>query len=252
MSVTAPPKPILDVSRTGTEVKYSTTVPFGDDTYRVTLTFPLPYSSRTCLDGAAGMARPHTRVVDTKTGKVVNWAVGGRASLPQEVNEFVAETFKFSVGREHAQAHLEGFLPVPESVLARFRTTDPEATVDEVREAQRASKAMVRDLGMGSDRTALWIARNFVTSDTHRAALNETVELESEIGDLKDDIGVLEEKIKELEKTPASAAETRAVALLDALAQLRSNGRAVLEYQVGENDLDKIIDFMDSAAGWTR
>lgn len=252
MNVTAPPVPALDVTRTSTEVTYSAHVPSGEDSYRVTLRFPLPYSSRTCLDGAGGQARPHTQVVDTKTGKVVNWAVGGRANLPQEVNEIVAETFKFSVGCEHAQARREGFLPVPESVVARFRASDPDATVEEAREAHRICESMIRDLGMGSDRTALWIARNFVTSEVHRAALEKVSELESEVEELKDDIDDLEEKVKASENAPASAAETRAIALLDALAQLRSNGRAVLEYQVGENDLEKIIDFMDSAAGWTR
>lgn len=252
MNVTAPPVPTLDVSRTSTEVTYSARIPSGEDSYHVMLRFPLPYSSRTCLDGAGGQARPHTQVVDTKTGKVVNWAVGGRASLPQEVNDIVAETFKFSVGCEHTEARREGFLPVPESVVARFRTCDPDTTVEEAREAHRASEAMIRDLGMGSDRTALWIARNFVGSEVHRAALSKVTELESDIGELEDDVEELEEKVKAAVDAPAPAADMRAIAVLDALAQLRSHGRTLLEYQVGENDLDKVIDFLDSAAGWTR
>lgn len=252
MNVAAPPKPTLDVSRTATEVTYSAAASFAEDTYQVTLTFPLPYSARTCVDGSGGQARPHTRVVNTKTGKIVNWAVGGRASLTQEVNDFVAETFSFTVGCEHSQASLEGFLPVPESVLVRLRTTDPDTTVEQAREAQHASEAMIRDLGMGSDRTALWIARNYVRGEEHRAALNNAAELESEVEDLESDIIDLKGQLQAIGEAPASAAEMRAVALLDALAQLRSNGRAVLEYQVGENDLDKVIDFLDSAAGWTR
>lgn len=250
MSTTAVTLPALESSSDGTQITYrSVLTGIGTDTYTVTLAFPLPRSSRTCIDGSHGKAYPHVRLRSVNGAMTVNWHIGGRASLPADVNDAVAALFKEAVKIEAVLAGIEGVPPVPESVLERFRCLDPDTTVEEAREAALASESMIRDLGMAADSTALWIARNRVRREVHES----TLEI---VANLEDDVEQLAGELKDLERQAARDTtpepDARAIAVLDALSRLRSHGRTLLEYQVGDNDLDKVIDYLDSAAGWDR
>lgn len=208
--------------------------------HTATFKFPIPMAQRTCTDGSHGKAFPDVVVTDD-AGAVTHWFIGGRAKLPAVVNTAVAEHFKRLVGLEHTAAESKGLLPVRESVVTRFRETDPEATVEEIRRADSAYQAMVTDLGMGSRRTALWIARNFISTASHRTKLRT---LEARIVELEDkDQG----ECTCPTEAPAAARNAEADSMINVVQLLRTHGRKALEYRAGNDDVEKLIDLFDAA-----
>lgn len=206
--------------------------------HTATFRFPIPMAQRTCVDGSHGKAFPDVVVTDS-AGQVTHWFIGGRAKLPSIVNTAVAEHFKLLVGREHTAAEQRDLLPVRESVVARFRETDPNATIEEIRRADSAYQGMVTDLGMGSRATALWIARNHINTAAHLIQLNA---LAARIAELED-----EEPAKCECPAPVAVQDVRADSLLSVVELLRTQGRKALEYRAGSDDLAKVIDLFDAA-----
>lgn len=206
--------------------------------HTATFRFPVPMAQRTCTDGSHGKAFPDVLVTDS-AGQVTHWSIGGRAKLPAIVNTAVAERFKLFVGLEHETAEHRDLLPVRDSVVARFREMDPNATVEEIRRAESAYQGMVTDLGMGSRATALWIARNHISTAAHLTQLNA---LAYRITELED-----EEPAKCECPVPEKVPDVRADSLLSVVELLRTQGHKALEYRAGNDDLAKVIDLFDAA-----
>lgn len=214
--------------------------------YSAAFTFPVPMKSRTCIDGRQGRAYPDVVVADPQ-GKAIHWHVGGRAQLPAIVNATVAEHFGKLVASEHAAAVRLRLEPVPEAVVEQFRGIDPDATVAEIRLADRARTSLIADLGIGSRSTALWIARNFVSNEDHQEA----------VADLEYEVSRQRDKVSELQDTAGRLADcscekdmkesARATALEEAVELLRTHGAKVLEFRAGRDDVEKVIDLLDAA-----
>lgn len=235
MTATAPEPATVSVTAEGLVIDH-----IDGSRHTATFTFPIPMAQRTCTDGSHGKAFPDVVVTDGE-GAVTHWFIGGRAKLPAIVNTAVAEHFKRVVGDEHAAAESLGLLPVRESVVARFRETDPNATIEEIRYAESAYQGMVEDLGMGSRRTALWIARNYISAARHLTILQA---LEVRILDLEDEEPA---KCDCPEQKPEKARDEHTASMLNVVQLLRTHGRRALEYRAGNDDVEKLIDLFDAA-----
>lgn len=241
MSTTPPDLATVDLTSEGLVITL-----LDGTAYTAVFSFPVPMEKRTCTDGSHGKAFPDVLVTDDK-GLAAHWHIGGRAKLPEVVNNAVASHFKDVVEREHAAAGYRRLLPVPEAVVEQFRQTDPDATVEEIRLADAAHRGMVADLGMGSRTTALWIARNYIQAEVHYAVVED---LEADVVELEDKNRDLNEQVESHSECSSSGEDEpspKVAGILSAVELLRTQGAKVLEFRAGRDDVEKVIDLLDAA-----
>lgn len=216
----------------------------GGETYQVSITFPMPREERICVEGFDGRAIPQVEVTPESTGILRHWYFGGRDALPPSANTAVEAVVRLAMEKEHAIAAGQAILPVPTDVVARYRAIDPDISVTDIRRAVQIYVMMLDGLPGATERTAAWIARNFITPAENTAEVNESYEDGYEAGERTGKDGGYE---KGFEDGQRAAGNDQADAVADLVDRIRVHGTSVLAFRPGATDLEKFLDAVDAA-----
>lgn len=211
----------------------------GDETYEVCASFTMPRAERICVDGYNSRAIPAVEVTSSSTEIVRHWFFGGRSSLPDAVNAEVELLVREAMDLEHALAASAGIPPVPQEQVARHRAVDPDISVADIRRAMAIYGQMAAGTTSATTRTAVWIARNFVSNREHEDAL-------AEAQDEADD--AVQETAEPWEETRDGVLVARAESVLEAVETLRRSGPSVLQFRAGTSELEKVLDYLEDVA----
>lgn len=211
----------------------------GGEEFTVRASFSMPRAERTCVDGYHGQAIPAVEVAASSTDIVRHWYFGGRAALPESVNTEVELRVREAMAKEHEACGNAGTLPVAQEKVAVHRAVDPDVSVADIRRAMAIYDRMATETSSASTRTAIWIARNFVTNGEHEEAIAQTID------EVTDDLST-KTPVKEEDRDRFIRQEHEA--LQDALDKLRTSGAMILEFRPGTSELDKVLDYLADVA----
>lgn len=216
----------------------------GGDTYLVSIIFPMPREERICVDGFDGRAIPQVEVTPESTDILRHWHFGGRDVLPPEANTAVEALVRLAMEKEHAIAAADDILPVPDDIVARYRTIDPDISVADIRRAVQIYTMMLDGLPGATERTAAWIARNFLTHTESRAEAEESYSDGYDAGERAGRDRGYETGFADGQR---AAGNDQADAVADLVDRIRVHGTSVLAFRPGATDLEKFLDAVDAA-----